>query len=123
MISGLNDTFQHTIIHVAGSGDLKQRGPLWYPSWPCPVAGCSAVIHSNKYLRHWREKHEPLIRRFKCVECAWTTTRQDFGLTHMKSKHDYQNPDLHSCLIAEVSENRRFIDPGPLTLNNVLGYT
>ncbi|KAH9510185.1 hypothetical protein Btru_043699 [Bulinus truncatus] len=65
---------------------------LWRPTEKCPVAGCNTYI-SNKYRRHWQEKHEPVVSCYKCHACLQSYSRHSSLIRHIKQKHDGEMPN------------------------------
>ncbi|BFY98968.1 hypothetical protein BsWGS_02008 [Bradybaena similaris] len=92
--------------------------PLWRPGSSCPVKDCNTFI-ARKYRRHWQEKHESLVPRYKCITCSQCYTRPSSLARHVKEKHEGETESHMSDV--EFIVNERYVDPFPLTLNGILG--
>lgn len=104
----------------SGSSRWDVGYPLWRPASCCPVKDCNTYI-AYKYRRHWQEKHETLVPRYKCLTCLQCYTRQSSLIRHIKEKHE---GDVESQMSdVEYIQNVRFVDPSPLTLKIILGHT
>lgn len=104
---------------MAGKRESFCKGS-WGPKDPCPVDGCMRKQIGSRlhFFRHWKEKHEKVIFKYQCPKCESSHKRKSGVSRHSRIVHgavvDF------SELQGEYYRNKEFLDPSPLTLEQVL---
>ncbi|XP_059147031.1 uncharacterized protein LOC131934882 isoform X13 [Physella acuta] len=87
----------------------------------CPVNGCERFQLKKRkpLLRHWRERHEKFVIKYKCSLCAHVYKRKEHFDNHVINKHGRFSDNVY--FIEECHQNKQYIDPAPYTIEMVFG--
>ena len=103
----------------------EEDSALWQAGQGCPVVGCQPndKVHRfrdiSQFKTHWLEKHEAIIPLYLCSLCRSSFKRKSNLYQHFRMKHG--QPIEYAVGRVENRANLEFLDPGPLTLNHLLG--
>ncbi|XP_005089562.1 uncharacterized protein LOC101845285 isoform X13 [Aplysia californica] len=86
----------------------------------CPVVGCRArhLSFKARLQGHWMEKHEPVIKMYKCNMCDYKSKRRRDVAKHVTKLHNL--PDAPHCSTAEFHQNSQYINPAPYTFEDLV---
>lgn len=111
-------------IGESWSLDIKSGHSVWVPGAGCPVPTCPLRSEVGKlrsvtnFRKHWRTRHEATVMRYRCHLCPASSKRRNDLYSHYLVKHRYA--DKSKVIASGQQPNRQFIDPYPLTLEDVL---
>lgn len=108
-------------FYLLAGAEGVQNLSNWQLQDPCPVKGClGKQFYSRKqFYLHWKEKHDKIVMKYLCPYCNREQKRKRDVSRHALMYHGIA-VDLEK-LEGNYRPNQQFMDPGSLTLEQVLG--
>ena len=95
---------------------------MWYEGMECPVPRCPAksLRDTNVMERHWKERHEPVVKVLYCSVCETSFRRKSNLKHHFRKKHSHLADNAVGR--EDFVPNSKFIDPGDISLFHILNF-